>query len=275
MTAWLERYCQGEYEQVWTELLALGEQVQRSGPFSAESFFYAEALEVARETMRRARYNIELLVTRLPRSGYQFGYHWLELLALDAERRAREAVPVDDDLYPPEMLEEMRQHPELYDPMWEAAELRRQAQLPPRPFAAPSPEAQRHLDELEHLVGSLPLSVRAWYEVIGSVDFVGTAPPTWSSSPGQQTIEPQGRPASQPARDEASPRMLWPGGEDQLPVFDPLYVYSVEGILSWVQGHLRQHHRVPPWLALAPDAYGKIFDQWRWPVWHLRAEWRH
>lgn len=256
MTTWLERYQQGEHEQVWADLLALGELMQHSDPYAGKSFFYAEALEVARETMRRARHNIELLVARLPSSGYQFGYSWLERLAQDAERRAGEDMPIDEDLYPPEMLEDMRQHPEHYDPLREAKELRRQAQLPPRPFGPPSPEVERRLDELEQLVGPIPLSVRAWYEVVGWVDFVGTCPQAWSSPAGRQAFEHQWEPVDQPTQVDGPTRTPLPGGEATLPIFDPLSVNPIEGVLSLAWGHLGQHW-VPLFLDIAPDAFGK------------------
>jgi hypothetical protein len=54
---YLERYLVGEHEQVWAELVALGEAV-RDEPV------YSDALVVARETMRRARWNIETLIPR-------------------------------------------------------------------------------------------------------------------------------------------------------------------------------------------------------------------
>lgn len=66
MASFLSRYLDGEHEQVWAELLALGEQVR-------EEPLYSDALAVACETMRRVRYNIELLIPRLTELGYQFG----------------------------------------------------------------------------------------------------------------------------------------------------------------------------------------------------------
>jgi len=46
--SYLERYTNGEYEQVWDDLLALGAKVR-------EGQVYPDALAVARETMRRVR----------------------------------------------------------------------------------------------------------------------------------------------------------------------------------------------------------------------------
>jgi len=63
---YLARYQQGEYEQVWNELKALGPAVRQEP-------YYAQAQEVAAETMRRVRRNCEHLVSRLGGLGYDFG----------------------------------------------------------------------------------------------------------------------------------------------------------------------------------------------------------
>lgn len=60
-----ERYICGEYKAVWEELRALGPKVR-------DSKHYADAQQVARETMRRARMNLELLAERLRGLDYQF-----------------------------------------------------------------------------------------------------------------------------------------------------------------------------------------------------------
>jgi hypothetical protein len=51
---------------------------------------------------------------------------------------------------------------------------------PPDPvFSPPPPNLAHLLAELEAQVGVLPLSLRAFYEVVGSVNFVGEPPPAW------------------------------------------------------------------------------------------------
>ena len=65
--SYLERYMNGEYEQVWDDLLELG-------PVVRQEHLYADALAVARETMRRVRRNIEELIQRLIDLGFVFGY---------------------------------------------------------------------------------------------------------------------------------------------------------------------------------------------------------
>jgi hypothetical protein len=114
MADFLMRYRQGEYVQVWAELLDLGDGVR-------EQAIYDEALAVARETMTRARANIELLVPRLHALGYQFA------------KPDRVFVPADEN----------------YDEL--VAEVQRQA-------------------------GPLPLSLLAWCEVVGEVNFMGAHP---------------------------------------------------------------------------------------------------
>jgi hypothetical protein len=62
---YLKRYHNGEYQQVWGDLQALG-HVVRQEPH------YSEAREVAAETMRRVRRNCERIASRLRSLGYAF-----------------------------------------------------------------------------------------------------------------------------------------------------------------------------------------------------------
>jgi hypothetical protein len=51
---------------------------------------------------------------------------------------------------------------------------------PPNPvFAPPQPDAAATIAALERRAGVLPLSLRAFYEVVGTVNFVGEPPETW------------------------------------------------------------------------------------------------
>src|SRR5690349_21486762 len=65
MASYLERYLQGEYIQVWHELVALDDQVRKEP-------IYSDAWAVAGETMRRVRQNIERMIPRLRTLGYVF-----------------------------------------------------------------------------------------------------------------------------------------------------------------------------------------------------------
>ena len=61
----LRRYQAGEHEAVWAELMALGAKVREAPHFD-------DAWAVARETMRRARHNVEHIIRRLDELGYRF-----------------------------------------------------------------------------------------------------------------------------------------------------------------------------------------------------------
>jgi hypothetical protein len=141
-TNYLERYLAGEYEQVWSELQALGPSVRQKP-------YLAEAHKVAAETMRRVRRNCERIVARLRASDYQFGVY-----------------PDGSTGYFTE-----------------------------GPLVDPSKEMRNDRKELEEICGPLPLSLVAFWQEVGSVDWVGMRPG-------------------------------WPDG------LDPLVVYPPEGPLS-------------------------------------------
>jgi hypothetical protein len=128
MPTYLDRYRLGECEQVWAELLALGAQIR-------EPQLLDQAKAVARETMTRARANIELLVPRLTSLGYQFA------------------------------------HPDCV-------------------FVPPDEAIPGFLDLVERRAGLLPLSFRAWCEVVGEVNFMGSHPKlsTYVQTPSGQEI---------------------------------------------------------------------------------------
>jgi hypothetical protein len=117
---YLERYQNGEYEQVWKELQDLGAGIRREP-------YYSEAQAVAAETMRRVRRNCERLVSRLQTLGYVFGTF------PDGKRRGYKVEPL----------------------------------------TRPSDEMQDAFDELESEAGPLPLSLSAFWQEVGAVDFVG------------------------------------------------------------------------------------------------------
>jgi hypothetical protein len=174
----LKRYISGEYEQVWHELQALGAAVR-------EEAVYADALAVARETMRRIRKNIETLILRLTQIGFVFGYDHLLLARLSRPQNfsgweayfrmlswVREQPPVflPSNLLDEALADRMRNdyafeiHPEE-----EAAAYREDwLQDPTSP-----PYMKHYLDEIEQEVGPIPLSMRAWYEEVGAVNFYG------------------------------------------------------------------------------------------------------
>ena len=66
MSRWVERYRDGQCRQVWTEMTSIGPDLR------ADHAVAAEAAIVVRETLRRARRNVERLVDQLPRFGFEF-----------------------------------------------------------------------------------------------------------------------------------------------------------------------------------------------------------
>jgi hypothetical protein len=203
MSSYLERYERGEHEQVWDELLALGSAVY-------EEPLHTDALAVARATMRRARSNIEMLIPRLVAVGYQFGYGWVQPYVRErllrpyrinyggrfgalVEPTVPERFTYGHRAAYEEYLDLARRMTPLFAP---ATDREEQIASLERAIAATAPSqqvmrehlramqaelrakpsAQDLLGELEAFVGTIPLSVRAWYEEVGGVNFVGDHP---------------------------------------------------------------------------------------------------
>jgi hypothetical protein len=180
MSSFLERYERGEHEQVWDDLLALGAAVR-------EEPLHADARAVARETMRRARANVLLLIARLGRIGYLFGYAYLQPPAFwPVGRHEREWLR--DSLtwaheQPPLLGESVAEVEEEVADLRAALERTRQHGQSPRVvehlerrltgLEAQVGERLAALDAFEREVGALPLALRAWYEWVGGVNFVG------------------------------------------------------------------------------------------------------
>jgi hypothetical protein len=89
-------------------------------------------------------------------------------------------------------------------------------------FTPPHPDVARTIVKLEDSAGALPLSLRAFYEVVGSVNFVGSPPKAWTD---------------------------WRAVPDDI---DALYVYSaevaLEGAEAWQEryDYLRNGAGSPP-----------------------------
>lgn len=133
---YLERYHNGEYEQVWNDLQALGASV-RQEPHSSE------AQAVATETMRRVRRNCERLISRLRTLGYVFGTF------PDGSRRSYKVEPL----------------------------------------TPPSKTMHADMAELESEAGLLPLSLIAFWQEVGAVDFVGMHP-AWPEGLDPLVVDP-------------------------------------------------------------------------------------
>jgi hypothetical protein len=107
--SFFDRYMSGECERVWSELVALGHQARHAD-------YFGDAYAVAKETMRRVRRNVEVLVRRLNGLGYEFA-------------------------------------------------------RPEAAYFPPDRAALERIVAVEDSLGPLPLSLRAFYEIVGSVDF--------------------------------------------------------------------------------------------------------
>ena len=215
MPTYLERYVAGECAQVWEELYALGPDV-RQPPY------LDDAVAVARETMRRVRSNCEILIPRLETLGWRFGYEWAEAWVAS-------------------------------EPDHNRAYLEREIAAAPPLIGNPTPTAI--LDNIETNNWLLPISLRAFYEVVGAINFVGA---------------PFERPD-------------WPRIEEGL---DPLYLAGVQQSFG--------HERVvpdpddeefttvvatgdawvtlfPDWLMLGPTYLGKYFIDTEWVFFDVPA----
>ena len=123
MPSFLERYQKREQTEVWSELMSFGERVR-------EEPLLSDAQAVASETMRRAKSNVEVIVSRLSVIGYRFG------------------------MYPDQTR--LKHYPGAIVP--------------------PPPDVTERIVRLENSAGFLPLSLSAWWAIVGSVNFMGYHP---------------------------------------------------------------------------------------------------
>jgi hypothetical protein len=195
MPTFLERYQAGDHMQVWADLEALGDAVR-------EKRYFVDAQAVANETMKRVRHNAEVVVDRLESLGYQFESNadgigdMLEGMQRGMEQTDRYAEFLKQNPSAPNpnfpefhaVLEPLRRQNEALQPQRLAARemlnalqeqirerggesAKRQA------IEAPSPTVADEIAEIEEWAGGpLPLSLRAWCEIVGSVSLVGTHP---------------------------------------------------------------------------------------------------
>jgi len=121
-----------------------------------EEPIYEDALAVGRAMMRRVRSNLDQLIARLETMGYLFvdGFWDKENYgSLSSEEEAKL-----DQRYPI--------------------------------FAEPPAETPRLLNELEQRVGTLPITLKCWYEQIGSVNLIGGFPATKHHSELSDILDP-------------------------------------------------------------------------------------
>jgi hypothetical protein len=177
-----DRYQAGAHREVWQELVSLGARV-RDDPTAAD------ALAVAYETMRRVESNVRTLAERLTTMGYRFVYDPSELDASPITVAGSGGVRMDFDR---------------------------------RPHVPPPADIQQRVIAFEKEFGTLPLSLRAFYEVVGEVNFIGRHP----------TLDPV----------------------DNSVATDPLVVYGLdEGIVEYDEGDEEDEEGRPSAVAIAPD----------------------
>ena len=201
----LRRYLAGEHEKVWAEMLALGPSV-RDKPHAEDAW------AVARETMRRARHNVELIVRRLDKLGYRFwnghqgptgpqplrmafGGQMLQFRSM--QEAVQDALQIDLSHIPGGMgrhAEAARERllklsglvPALERRQEEVRLQREQAAASkagitdhlqdPVVFAPAAKEDMALVRNLEKHGMVLPLSLRAWIELVGDVNLCGAHP---------------------------------------------------------------------------------------------------
>lgn len=100
-------------------------------------------------------------------------------VAMEAMRRARRNI---EQLIP---QWEARGHKFGYE--WAGAWAARDVQAAPPLLGRPTADDLALLDQFEHEIGPLPIALRAFYEVIGAVNFVGTIAEGW---PDDQILDP-------------------------------------------------------------------------------------
>ena len=201
----LHRYLAGEYEHVWADMTALGPRVREAPHFD-------DAWAVARETMRRARHNVELIIRRLDQIGYQFwnGTHGkpgpqpmrmmlhgqlVEYPSLEA--MVERALKGDTSHIPGGMRRHVEQvRGMLADLSGLAQDLQKKRDVRARQeaeealkkaeitdhlkdgsvFSPPSHEETADIENLEKKGMVLPLSLRAWVAEVGEVNLAGAHP---------------------------------------------------------------------------------------------------
>ena len=163
-----ERYIAGERERAWAELAALGAQV-REDPYAAD------ALAVASETMTRAASNIDTIIARLQALGYGFRTEAVSAERMEANMERALSMEIPRSSRHTEMLGMVdRLRGMLGEAL--AASKSRSRDTSIRAHLPPAADTWKLLRRLEKQAGPLPLSLRAFYEIVGSVDLLGFHP---------------------------------------------------------------------------------------------------
>jgi hypothetical protein len=173
--------------------------------------------------MRRVEANVQTVVGRLRAMNYQF--HTAGM-ALDSwTEKAGSLIKID-----PLQIKGASDSPHLNnllnmfirgrDHLAEQVATAKRAprDLTVRAHVPPTPQVRKQIARVEKVAGVLPLSLRVFYEVVGSVDWIGTHP------------------------------TLAPAASDICP--DPLVVFPIEDVLEEVEGGMEEGESC---ITLAPD----------------------
>jgi hypothetical protein len=174
----LDRYKAGEYRQVWKELVALGPAV-REEPYAAD------ALGVAHETMKRVEANVRTLVERLTAMNYTFAPDGPSGGGMKVQMGGS-TMDLDDlmrSVGQPGALGGLSKLTGLLgnlmktrDKMATPSAAGPQRAGGSRAHVPPGPNAKKDVAKFEREYGTLPLSLRAFYEIVGEVNLNGTHP---------------------------------------------------------------------------------------------------
>jgi hypothetical protein len=171
---WLARYNEGARCEVWREMVDLGAAIR-------EPRYLPAAEAVARETMRRARHNVELLLTRLDRFGYCF---WSAEDSLrEQQLEMEQCLRLAEELRALHRggeggpLTRLREQPALNGRIPVTKKGTGGPLENPEVWTRPNRETAQVLDRFEGTIGGpLPLSLRIWCEEVGAVSLMGRHP---------------------------------------------------------------------------------------------------
>jgi hypothetical protein len=218
-----DRYMAGEHRQVWKELIALGPAVR-------EDSHVADALAVAYETMQRVEVNVRTLVQRLVAMNYVFAPDGPPSSGSMKVQMGGSTMSLDDlmrdagqaggafsklaGLFGGIMKARDSMAGQRPTPKAQSGNAASRAHVPP------GPNARKDVANFEKEYGTLPLSLRAFYEVVGEVNLNGTHP----------ALDPEGSPVAP----------------------DPLLVYGLDdGIVEFDEDD--EEGETPSAVTIAPD----------------------
>lgn len=253
MPTFYDRYRAGDHQQVWSDLVGLGDAVRQEP-------VYTDAVAVARETMKRARANIETLIDRLHAIGYRFeteqsaaqqSVERMAALARQMENfRANAGGPFADMMKGLlDRVASSTQHQQTMERLKEAAA----KPAPNHPLEdagvygrAGKRSAQQIADAEKYLRGPLPISLRAWYETVEHVSFLGSHP----------MLNPSSQAHARPTMFVAPSMLEGPGGDERRKLAESLGL----GVTSQAPTPSPDQNGLPDPLVIAPldDVLGEV-----------------